>query len=142
MRKHGRLDAWLGSRLTRCCLSNVNLNSKIALRTGNDPAARSLNPYLRSIFENKNARCELPAAIRTVPSSWSATKSPPGSAAKFDDNRKCLVTDEISPDDFPDGYRAGKYIRGGLQVVAGVVPFAGGLGLQLEVPGRKASRKR
>lgn len=37
------------------------------------------------------------------------------------------MTDKISPDDFPDGYRAGKYIRGGLQVVAGAVPFAGGL---------------
>jgi hypothetical protein len=26
------------------------------------------------------------------------------------------MTDNISPDDFPEGYHAGKYIRGGLQV--------------------------
>jgi hypothetical protein len=37
------------------------------------------------------------------------------------------VTDKIGLDDFPDGYRAGKYIRGGLQVAGGAVPFAGGL---------------
>jgi len=37
------------------------------------------------------------------------------------------MTDKINPDDFPEGYRGGKYIRGGLQVAAGAVPFAGGL---------------
>jgi hypothetical protein len=37
------------------------------------------------------------------------------------------MTDNISPDDFPEGYHAGKYIRGGLQVAGGAVPFAGGL---------------
>jgi hypothetical protein len=37
------------------------------------------------------------------------------------------VTDKIGSDEFPEGYRAGKYIRGGLQVAGGAVPFAGGL---------------
>jgi hypothetical protein len=38
-----------------------------------------------------------------------------------------LMTGKITPDDFPEGYHAGKYIRSGLQVVGGAVPFAGGL---------------
>jgi hypothetical protein len=37
------------------------------------------------------------------------------------------MTNNISPDDFPEGHRAGKFIRGGLQIVGGAVPFAGGL---------------
>lgn len=37
------------------------------------------------------------------------------------------MTDDLNPHDFPEGYHGGRYIRGGLQAVGGVVPFAGGL---------------
>jgi hypothetical protein len=37
------------------------------------------------------------------------------------------MANNISPDDFPEGHHAGKFIRGGLQIVGGAVPFAGGL---------------
>jgi hypothetical protein len=37
------------------------------------------------------------------------------------------MNDDLNPDNFPEGYPGGKYLRGGLQVAGGAVPFAGGL---------------
>jgi hypothetical protein len=37
------------------------------------------------------------------------------------------MTDDLNPDDFPEAYRGGKYIRGSLDVAGGLIPFAGGL---------------
>lgn len=37
------------------------------------------------------------------------------------------MADTTSPDDFPEGAKGGKYIRGALNVAGGIIPFAGGI---------------
>lgn len=37
------------------------------------------------------------------------------------------MTDTVSPDEFPEGAKGGKYIRGAINVAGGLIPFAGGI---------------